>query len=684
MAASGQPVVRFGRTISPLLESALTEGGPLRWLVERANGENRLLDLQLRSSTGATSWVSLYAGLTKVLDVRELHGAFSFDVHATHRAVGAFEADWTVARPIERLAEESDLIEAYVDRILAPGGVKARFTDGEGRVQSAISRARSDHFGCFQREAVPSFASESIKQAIVAPISERIWTAMTGREGAPGWWPGVRDGGQRPRSDLEADLLAVDRDGRLLVVEVKPADELKGIAWAPGQARLYAELFARLLDVDPSARTEMIAMIHQRQRLGLPGPRWELGEQPMLRVVPVIAIGAGPQSSVAVERLREVHEALQRLPPESARVDPLEVWHHDETGQRTSHWRPDFDEPPSVADGKTKLRHTPSVPSTAVASTETLDPSERIDTIAGDPELTRWRRAARRHQHRWREAHGWPPGVQFRSARQGGGHRPIGSRLDAEFARSTGANFLTDDVRRAVEARLETPQRHQTLDPNRLRHDLLSSMPMCFNLFGPLWATPELASSVTHRWFPDLCSADSSVDVGFEWSPGRRDPAYLGDRTAFDDVLRTHGPDGPTLIGIETKYHEAPERPSKARPMPSRYAEVTERAQLFESEQWADHVWGTRLEQIWRDHLLALACRQHPNGPPTVRYVLVAPNGNPAWRPLAEEYNSLLTDEARSTFEYRSLEDLIDTASNLLRHAAAFRTRYLDVDLTDL
>ena len=30
-------------------------------------------------------------------------------------------------------------------------------------------------------------------------------------------------------------------------------------------------------------------------------------------------------------------------------------------------------------------------------------------------------------------------------------------------------------------------------------------------------------------------------------------------------------------------------------------------------------VWGTAMEQVWRDHLLALACQQHPAGPSALR-----------------------------------------------------------------
>lgn len=312
--------------------------------------------------------------------------------------------------------------------------------------------------------------------------------------------------------------------------------------------------------------------------------------------------------------------------------------------------------------------------------------TEAIDHVPGQPGVTAWRQAARRHQSRWREAHDWPAGQQRRSKEQGGGSRLIGSRVDEAFARERGVNFLNDATRRAVAHRLATRQMHETLDEKRLQADLLSSMPMCFNLFGPLWDDPDLAAAVVHRWFPDLCPPNATVAVGFEWSPGRSDPVWLADRTAFDAVLHIRVGTSMRLIGIETKYHEYPlvepvvtrRRGIERNRVPrQRYIDVTAHANLFAGSEWMQQVWGTSVEQVWRDHLLALACQQQSAEITEARYVLIAPAGNPAWGALAASYAQMLTAGTRRTFEYRSLEALIDIADDLLPHATAFRARYL-------
>lgn len=317
--------------------------------------------------------------------------------------------------------------------------------------------------------------------------------------------------------------------------------------------------------------------------------------------------------------------------------------------------------------------------------------TERSDIVPGDAAVTAWRQAARRHQSLWRERHGWPAGAQAIPDKAGGGDRLIGSRVEIAFARAHATNFLSDTARDAAQYRVARREPHQTLDETRLFADLLSSMPMCFNLFGPLWADRDLAVAAAHRWFPELCPVEADVEVRFEWSPGRLDERWLGDKTAFDVALLIHTDDGTNLVGIETKYHEYPavepvvtrrrDGTTRTREPKRRYKDVTNEAQLFPTTSWLDRVWGTKVEQIWRDHMLALAWAHAISPPARCLYVLAAPAENPAWRPLVAEYCSMLTSPAAATIEYRSVDGLIDSAADLLPHAEVFRQRYLAVDV---
>jgi hypothetical protein len=274
------------------------------------------------------------------------------------------------------------------------------------------------------------------------------------------------------------------------------------------------------------------------------------------------------------------------------------------------------------------------------------------DRVSGRPDITDFKRRARIHQATWREEQKLPIGSHSR----GGKTYANGSKIEA-VEEHKHANFLSPRIIEAVEARLAVPQRHQTLDEKRLRYDLLSSMPMCFNLFGELYDDPDRAAKAAAA----LWDTDKSdpVEVRFEWSPGRREANYVGDRTAFDVAL-VIGPDSSpqTVIGIETKYHEHATRealPHAETRMP-RYREVAETSGAFVPD-WENRILGTELQQVWRDHLLLLAMLQKP-GWKEGRYVLVHPAGNPSFHELGKRYRDVLEDD--STFEVRTVEELVD------------------------
>jgi len=304
-----------------------------------------------------------------------------------------------------------------------------------------------------------------------------------------------------------------------------------------------------------------------------------------------------------------------------------------------------------------------------------LGDPESVDTVSGDPETSEFKRSARRHQSEWRESRGLKPGKQPMRPKDDL-WRFIGSRLDIQDADALGSNFITPAARAAADDRVANQEPHQTLNADRLYSDLLSSMPMCFNLFGPLHEDLELADRAIHAWWPDTPGKVRAVR--FEWSPGRRVVGkYLGNRSAFDVAFELDLGDGRSgIIGVETKYHEhcKPERaPNLDKRMP-RYAEVTQKSGLFASDT-LDRIVGTKIQQIWLDHLLALSMPiTDSNHWAWVKFVLVHPAGNPSYAKVATEYRSLLMDE--STFDVVTIESLLDSGVIPLDSVNAFRERY--------
>jgi hypothetical protein len=148
-----------------------------------------------------------------------------------------------------------------------------------------------------------------------------------------------------------------------------------------------------------------------------------------------------------------------------------------------------------------------------------------------------------------------------------------------------------------------------------------------------------------------------------------------GNRTAFDAAFIHDLDDGRQgVVGIETKYHEHAQK--EERPKPERlrrYIEVTEHSHAF-TDGAPEFLVETPLQQIWLDHLLALAMLQHPSGRwQRARFVLLHPAANAGFAHLAEQYRELLVDQ--STFGVRTIESLLTALPEIT--TAAFRDRYL-------
>lgn len=291
-----------------------------------------------------------------------------------------------------------------------------------------------------------------------------------------------------------------------------------------------------------------------------------------------------------------------------------------------------------------------------------------VDRVSGDEATTKWKRLARFRQAQWRAANKLREG--FHPYAGGKKAKRVGSRIQLDHARDSAANFLSAGALAAVHARLEAPEKHQMLSEDRLWADLLSSMPLCFNMFGSLvWNQAAARRMVQHRW-PDVPSGH--VRVRFEHSPGRCDPQFLGNKTAFDVVFEVEGEGGVVALGVEVKYHEHAAR--EARPKPAalqRYIEVAERSNVFKAG-WQAQVIGTELQQLWLDHLLVLSMIQHPSGRWSGgKFVLVYPAENPSFHAAAARYREVLRDT--TTFDSRTLEDMI----RCLPNEYALKERYL-------
>lgn len=187
----------------------------------------------------------------------------------------------------------------------------------------------------------------------------------------------------------------------------------------------------------------------------------------------------------------------------------------------------------------------------------------------------------------------------------GGGKRPLGSLLHLrDVLERPGLNFLTPDAARYARERADiVTAAGGVIDKARLARNMLSSLPMCFSIFGELRSRPDRGLDVV-RAFLDPQAIDVEV-MECAWRPA---VDVLGDRSSFDAAVITLRDDGSRhLVGVEVKYTESFNRTIYNS---DNYRQAHENSGWFHPGTTRPLL-GPATNQLWRTSLLAAACVQN-------------------------------------------------------------------------
>lgn len=248
---------------------------------------------------------------------------------------------------------------------------------------------------------------------------------------------------------------------------------------------------------------------------------------------------------------------------------------------------------------------------------------------------TRFAGCSRLLQSIWREARSFEMGVH---EPKGGSPRKLGSLLHPSLAR-TGVNFLAPDIARLVRREAAYREIGALIAETRLWGNLLSSQTLTFNLFARAKLNPEFATRLFAHLVPGLMERVHRVI--FEHSPGRGDPDYLGDYTAFDAFIIGQTSTGtPAFIAIEVKYSESMRQPGRGdKP---RYRELT-RAFALHVNPDAPGLFTEPLAQLTAEHILAAVIARRLGPEARGIFLTIAPAENrDAWNAI-DLYRSMLT-----------------------------------------
>lgn len=252
-------------------------------------------------------------------------------------------------------------------------------------------------------------------------------------------------------------------------------------------------------------------------------------------------------------------------------------------------------------------------------------------------------------------------------------------------AGDSGRNFLTPGIWSAVQQRMLHGEPGNLIEPGRLKRNMLSSQPMCFNLFLPQALSTRLATRIWRRILPH--EVMEVVEVKVEHSPGRGNPQWSGDSSSFDAFVkyqRTNGEFG--FLAIETKYTDTFSNTNSLHP----YSRALAWLPLLFSPEGLRNLANGSPTELLRTHLLAASLLNTALTEPIygVRfthgyYLVLHAQSDLECATVLRRYEAGLAEAGRQTYASLSLEAFCAIVGSVAagRESAwirKFRERYTD------
>ncbi len=287
-------LLKPGEFLSPLLD-----------LNER-EVQDLCLDVHFRSD----DVVAVYCGRANVLEVQLNHSRESIRIAADKtysRQCQALFPEWPIGDP-----GFGEALSTYINVLQ----VNSSFRKGEGRVQLNWSK-ETRCWTTFDREARLGYETTNHRNRYANCLeiydARKELDDVINADGKT--WAKLN----RNWEPLKLDLLAYDREGKLVLIEVKPT---LSDYYVPFQLLHYIWKWRRALQDNSHLLAELQALVERRVELGLSASFGSITDH----IRPVVAIG-GKDGSKEVKRRysKVVQVANGHLPP---RVSPVETWRY--------------------------------------------------------------------------------------------------------------------------------------------------------------------------------------------------------------------------------------------------------------------------------------------------------------------------------------------------------------------
>lgn len=165
-------------------------------------------------------------------------------------------------------------------------------------------------------------------------------------------------------------------------------------------------------------------------------------------------------------------------------------------------------------------------------------------------------------------------------------------------------NFLSIEIAEVVNEVLRKRQKDAPglIQEDRLRNNLLSSQPLCFNFFGLFYQDKQFAKTVLAQFYPEISEVKNIL---FEFAPTPKE-LFTNDNSAYDVAIEVVANGEVGLIGIECKYTESF---SQKEYRTERYQQIYNSSKAFSGSY--QEFTSSKYNQLFRNQLIAESLLQY-------------------------------------------------------------------------
>jgi len=322
----------YQRVIGGDLKGLLLPGGGLHWLYLLVK-ERKDLDF-LVGANKSKKWIYVYQGTTKLLDISMKRNSANISANPAYLELAQKNnLDIYGIKEISDLNFKDDFVR-LIPCLSQDSKFRSYYANKkEGYFQNLFSRQfgilsdGSEDFVVVDKEVVIGYANKKVKEIYFGEQRKRFMAINEALSRLDAKIYGSKLSEKALGNEL--DFLAVNRDGKILLIEFKHGSSTKGIYLSPIQIGLYYYIFHEYIkQYKDDFISHISSMIKQKKEMGLISQQWP-DVTLTTEIIPTLVIAEYNPESSAFVNFKEVLKICRDKLADNSFLSELIVYEYD-------------------------------------------------------------------------------------------------------------------------------------------------------------------------------------------------------------------------------------------------------------------------------------------------------------------------------------------------------------------